>query len=119
MYLLRWTMRALIFAFAISAASAQPSPVRLELIPPSPISDKVEIDIRGAIQNDSAHQQQFTANLYLDQETPSDRISADQLTVPAHASRGVYARRSAAGLAGKHRVILVVTGRDGTRRCES
>ncbi len=119
MYLLRWTMRALIFAFAITAASAQPSPVRLELIPPSPISDKVEIDIRGAIQNNSAQQQQFTAALYLDHESPADRISADQLTVPAHASRGVYARRSAAGLAGKHRVILVVTGPDGIRRCES
>ncbi|HUD14722.1 MAG TPA: DUF4434 domain-containing protein [Terracidiphilus sp.] len=118
MHISRWTMRALILAIAIPSALAQPSAVRLELIPPSPITDKIDIDIRGAIENNSSRAQQYAVRVYLDHETEADRISSEQITVPAHASSGVYARRSASGLAGKHHVILVVAGRQGTTRSE-
>ena len=119
MHLLRWTLHALIFMIAIPlAALAERAPVRLELIPPSPISDKVDIDIRGAIENNSGSPQHYTASIYLDHETAPTRIDMEQITVPAHASGGISARHSAARLVGKHRVLLVVAGPAGTNRCE-
>ncbi len=119
MHPLRWTLHALIFVIAIPlGALAERAPVRLELIPPSPISDKIDIDIRGAIQNNSTRTHQYTASIYLDHETAAARISTEQITIPARASGGIYARRSAAGLAGKHRVILVVAGAAGSKRSE-
>jgi hypothetical protein len=114
----RWTINALLLAMAISPALAQQSSVRLELIPPSPITDKIEIDIRAAVENNSQRTKRYKVGIYLDQETEVARLSTEEISVPAHSSSGVYARRSAAGLKGKHRVILVATGRDGTVRSE-
>ena len=119
MQISRWTLRALALALVLPSAAAQKTPIRLELIPPSPITDKVSMDIRGAIENASSHSQRYTARFYLDQETERERIGTEEITVPAHANRGVFARRSAAGMAGKHRIILVVSSPMGTVRRES
>ncbi|HEY3625931.1 MAG TPA: DUF4434 domain-containing protein [Terracidiphilus sp.] len=118
MQISRLSFSVFLLSVLIPSLSAQAAAVRLQLIPPSPISDRIDIDIRGAIENNTARTQQYTASLYLDLESPKARISTEQITVPAHASSGVYTRRAAAGLAGKHRVILVVAGPEGTRRCE-
>ena len=114
----RWIFKAVLSVVIIPSLPAYAQSARLTLIPPSPISDRIDMDIRAAIENDSATPQRFTASLYLDRETPEARISSEQVTVPTHESRGVYARRAAAGLAGKHRILLVVAGTIGTRRCE-
>jgi len=119
MQISRWTLRLLALAMALPSAVAQEPPVRLELIPPSPITDKTDMDIRGAVENRSAHSQKYMARFYLDRETESAQIGSEDITVPAHANRAVFTRRSAAGMAGKHRVILVVSGRRGTVRSES
>lgn len=103
---------------ASSLAVAQRPAVRLQIIPPSPITDKTEMDIRGALENTSPHSQHYTACIYLDQETAQAQISSERITVPAHGTRGVYARRSAAGLAGIHHVIFVVSSRSGSARSE-
>jgi hypothetical protein len=118
MHIRRWTVSALLFAMAISPTLAQPSSVRLELIPPSPMTDKVDIDIRAAVENHSPRTQRYTIGIYLDQESDASRISKEEIRIPAHASSGVYARRSAAGLAGQHRIVLVVAGRRGTERSQ-
>lgn len=117
MRILRWTLYSFFLGIGVPWLLAQAQPIRLELIPPSPISDKIEIDIRGAIENHSAHARQFTAKLYFDSEEPRTLFRTEQILVPAHGSQGLYARRPASGLAGQHHVILVVTGPGGTRRC--
>lgn len=99
------------------ALGQQPT-VRLELIPPSPVTDKIVLDIRGAVQNDTGSSRSYAVSLYLDQETPSARMYSQKLQVPAHASTGVYYRRPTAGWAGKHRVILVAAGLGAIRRVE-
>jgi hypothetical protein len=114
-----WTFNALLLAAGVSSALAQTSQLRLELIPPSPVSDKVEIDIRGAVENNSDRAHSYAVSLYLDHESEDARIRTQQITIPAHASGGIYARRPAAGLAGNHLVIMDVRNGHEMTRIES
>ena len=61
----------LLVGLASASAFAERKTTRLELIPPSPVTDKVILDIRGAVENDSSAARQYSISLYLDRESPS------------------------------------------------
>ena len=42
--------------------------VSLTLIPPSPVTDQIILDIRAGVRNDGATPQSFSAAFYLDEE---------------------------------------------------
>lgn len=92
---------------ALTPASGQQPVARLALIPPSPVTDKIMLDIRGAVENTGNRSRQFRLALYLDQESPSAQVRIQSLRIPAHASAGIFYRRSTQGWAGRHHVILV------------
>jgi hypothetical protein len=80
---------------------------RLELIPPSPVTDKITLDIRGAVENLSDRALTFRMALYLDRETPSTLVQSRLQRLEPGASAGIRFRRSTRGWPGHHRIILV------------
>jgi hypothetical protein len=91
-----------------TSATALGQTLRLELIPPSPVTDKIALDLRGAVENVSARPLDLRAALYLDRENAAGLLDAKTLHVAAHTSAGIYSQRSTTGLVGSHRVLLVV-----------
>jgi len=107
---------SLFIALVSTTAFAQQHSVRLELIPPSPVTNKVVLDIRGAVENDSNADQQYSLSLYLDQESPSALLHTEKVKVRAHGSAGIYYRHSTEQWAGTHRLILVAKNAIGPVR---
>ena len=90
----------------VTARGQMPAP-RLALIPPSPVTDKIMIDIRGAVENFSDRRQAITLALYFDQESPSTMVRTQSQQVAAHGHAAISYRRSTQAWTGQHRVILV------------
>jgi hypothetical protein len=109
----RWFVGVLLLGTISASAVGQRQAVRLELIPPSPVTDKIILDVRGAVENNSDLDRMYEISLYLDRESPATRVQTEKKRIPAHGNAGIYYRRSTAGWAGKHQVILVATRSDG------
>ncbi len=90
----------------VTTAAQQPS-VSLTLIPPSPVTDKITLDVRGAVANQSATPRQFEVSFYLDREESKNLLHRESLDVPAESARSVFFRWPTSGSAGRHRVLLV------------
>jgi hypothetical protein len=111
----RW-FAFLLIIFASSCALAQQQNVRLELVPPSPVTDKITIDIRGAVENNSPSDAAYKVALYLDHESPNALLHAEDVRIPAHSNTGIYYRHSTAQWSGRHQIILVATNKTGQVR---
>lgn len=103
-------MISLLAALVSTTALTQKQTARLELIPPSPVTNKVVLDIRGAVENDSSVDQQYSLSLYLDRESSSALLAEEKVRVRARGSAGIYCRHSTEQWAGKHQLILVAVG---------
>lgn len=114
---MRWAGLAGFLALAL-AASAQVPAARLELIPPSPVTDKIVLDIRGAVENHSSQPRVYSVSLFVDGQAAGNRVAFRKLRIPAHASAGVDFRRSTAGWAGRHRMVLVADAPGQSARTE-
>ncbi|MGE5296211.1 MAG: hypothetical protein ACM3VT_15425, partial [Solirubrobacterales bacterium] len=55
--------------------------ISLTLIPPSPVTDRIELDIRGSVRNDVDAARTFEVALYLDEEKPEQRLHQAALTI--------------------------------------
>jgi hypothetical protein len=108
----------LMAGMALSSADGQQSVARLALIPPSPVTDKIMLDVRGAAENPGNRNRRFTLSLYLDQESPATLVCREKLRIPAHASAGIYYRRATKGWVGRHRVIFVAESGSSAVRTE-
>jgi len=89
---------------------------RLELIPPSPVTNKVVLDIRGAVENNGNSASEYTISLYLDREVPSALLDKKEVKVGSHGNVGIYYRHSTNQWAGRHVLILVATSPSGSVR---
>lgn len=114
----RWLQGLLVFWSLSAFAFGQKPVTRLELVPPSPITNKIALDIRGAVENTSSLNLRYKISLYLDRETPATRVCFENLSIPAHGHAGIYCRRSTGDLVGPHRVILVAASTSGQARAE-
>jgi len=99
----------LVAALAADAATSSPklSQVSLTLIPPSPVTEQITVDIRGAVRNSEGKSRSFTVAVYLDEEKPAARLHVEELEVAPGSARGIAFRWPARGQAGRHRVLLV------------
>lgn len=90
----------------------------LTLIPPSPVTDQIELDVRGAVWNHTATPQSFDLTVYLDDENVASVLYHKKVNVAAGTAEGIQFRWPTASHAGKHRIIIV--GRNGleTQRTE-
>ena len=96
-------------------ASAQQA-ARLELVPPSPVTNKVMLDIRAAVENNSNSQHEYSISLYLDREEPSALLNKENAKIGSHGNVGVHYRHSTEQWAGQHLLILVATSPAGSIR---
>lgn len=112
----RFSLIPVFVALVCTFASGQRPTARLELIPPSPVTNKVVLDIRGAVENDSNAEQEYALSLYLDHELPSALLHTERVNVRAHSSAGIYYRQSTEQWAGAHRLILVAKNAAGPVR---
>ena len=115
---LRWLTTLLLGGMTWAAASGQQPLVRLALVPPSPVTDKIMLDIRGAVENTGNRSRLFKLALYLDGESPSALVNSHPGRISAHASAGISYRRSTQGWTGRHRVLLVATSQSQQFRAE-
>lgn len=83
-------------------------PVSLTTVPPSPVSERVTLDVRAGIWNTSEAQATYAVRFYLDEETPENLFHEQNLEVAAKSCAGVYARRPMAGSAGSRKLLAVV-----------
>jgi len=97
-----------------SILSASPE-IRLTVIPPSPVTDKIILDIRGAFANEAAEASAWQAELYLDRIDPACLLHKAQGTAAPKSCEGVAFRYPAAGRAGRHELILTVAMNGGAR----
>jgi hypothetical protein len=80
--------------------------IAVTLIPPSPISERTMLDIRAGFRNDRGTTLSCEAEIFLDQESPSNRICKESLDLPSNSARAIRCRWPAAGKAGKHEVVV-------------
>jgi len=106
----------LLVGLASASAFAERKTTRLELIPPSPVTDKVILDIRGAVENDGSAARQYSISLYLDRESPSALLHTENPLIQAHGNAGIYYRHSTEQWEGRHRIILVASSKSGKAR---
>jgi len=97
---------ALLPCVLASATCAAAPVVRLELIPPSPVTDKITLDLRGAVQNTSYTALRCRTAIYIDRHSPDARVEVLSTVIAPHGSVGISHRLSTEGLAGTHKIIL-------------
>lgn len=90
--------------------------VSLTLIPPGKITNKVDLDIRGGIVNESVSQQTYQVSLYWDKEKKDALLYETTVTLPAGKAETVKVVIPTKERVGKHKVILKVAGADKTYR---
>ncbi|HUT24525.1 MAG TPA: DUF4434 domain-containing protein, partial [Sumerlaeia bacterium] len=91
---------------ALAAAPKQKPNVSLTLIPPSPVTDKIAVDARGAVWNRGDESVEFDVAFYLDEETPANLLHREKLKVAAKSAAGASFRWPTKGRAGKHRIVF-------------
>src|SRR5579864_416314 len=106
----RWCLISLLVVPLSVSAFTQEQVARLELIPPSPVTNKVILDVRGAVENNGDADRQYSVSLYLDRESPSALLQNEKVKIRAHGNAGIYYRHSTDQWAGKHQLILVAEG---------
>ena len=110
---------ACVFAgWLAGAATADVGQASLTLIPPSPVTDQITLDIRAAVRNDTDTAKQFAVAVYLDEEKPGSRLHQETLNVAPRTSAGIKFRWQTKGHAGQHSVLLVAQAGEKTGRFE-
>jgi len=99
------------------AGRAKP-PLSLTLIPPSPVTDQITLEIRGAVRNRGDRAETFDVTFFLDKEDPGALLHRDQVEVAPGEAEGVSFRWPTKGRAGKHRVLVLARCATETRRAE-
>ncbi len=112
---------AVVLTFAV-VGFAQEEPklpeASLTLIPPSPVTDQIKVDIRAALRNDSDAIRTFDVALFLDKEQPENTLLRESVEVAAHSASGVRHLWTATGQGGEHRLLLVAKSGDRTIKAE-
>ena len=84
------------------------SHVGLTAIPPGPVTDKVQVELRVGIRNTGKRPLKAHALLHVNRRIPSRLVLDELVTVPAGGSRVVSARWNTSGQAGVHRILCRV-----------
>lgn len=111
-----WSLSFVLLGLVPVQAWGQQRSVRLELIPPSPVTDKIILDIRGAVENNGDSDQDYRLSLYFDRESESSLLHSENVRIAAHGNTGIYYRHSTESWTGHHRLILVADSRNEKAR---
>ena len=93
-------------AFADSVPPIKPN-ISLTLIPPSPVTDQIILDVRAGIWNNTDVKKTVYVSFYLDVEKKSNLLHKQTISITANANAGIKFPWSTKGMAGNHKIILV------------
>ena len=89
--------------------------VSLTLVPPSPVTNKVKLDIRGAIWNNSSNTVDYNISLYIDNVEKDFCIYKKDIALQAGSNDGIQVWLDTEKYAGDRNIIMVVKSELGTR----
>jgi len=119
---MRMTQFVVAVLLASVAQAQQPgsssSALSLTLIPPSPVTDQISLDIRAAVRNHANAARQFEVSLYLDEESPPNRLHREMVRVAPNEDASIKFLWPTKGHAGGHRVLLVAKAHNSVQRSE-
>ncbi|MEO5908065.1 MAG: DUF4434 domain-containing protein [Ginsengibacter sp.] len=81
--------------------------VGLTLIPPSPVTDQILLDIRAGIHNDENFPIKVNITFYIDEEKKGNILYDKTVTIDKQAAKAVKFRWPTKNKAGDHKIILV------------
>ena len=109
------TFLLLFSLFSLVSLQAE-NKVSLTLIPPGKITNKVDLDIRGGIVNESASQQTYQVALYWNKENKDALLYETVVTIPAGKAETVKVVIPTKDRVGKNKVIFKVANGGKTYR---
>lgn len=104
--------------FTHASPNKGPKPnISLTLIPPSPVTDQITLDIRAGIWNHTAATKTIEASFYLDTEKKGSLLHRQTITIAANDNGGIKFRWPTKGKAGNRKIILVTkSGKETLRK---
>ena len=100
-------------------ADAACPPLRLALIPPSPVSDAIRLEIRAGISNRAGTAAAFDVAFYLDRARADALLHRERAEVGPASTCAVSLRWPTKGMAGAHRILCVAAGPAEELRAEA
>jgi hypothetical protein len=85
----------------------------LTLVPPSPITNKVNLDIRGAIWNNSSKVIDYSVSLYIDRIQKDLCIYMKDITLQPENNTGIQVWLNTGKYAGDRKIIMIVKSKLG------
>ena len=83
--------------------------ISLTLIPPSPVTDQIMLDVRAAIYNNTKASKTIKVRIYLDSEQKSNLLYQRSFVLVGKANAGIKFPWKTKGHAGDHKIIMVTT----------
>jgi hypothetical protein len=110
-----------LFLFAAGNLSAQDyrasaREVSLTLIPPSPVTDQINLDVRGGVKNNTHYEMTFNVTFYLDKEVTAAVLHQQKIIVGPESAKEIKFRWATKGKVGLHKIILIGTSGNHTFR---
>lgn len=99
-----------------TSATSVSSRASLTLVPPSPVTDQIELEIRGGVENTTDVAIDYHVAFYWDEVDSATRVYQETVTVQPGQKRLVRHRVSTAQQAGQREVVMVVEGGAGESR---
>lgn len=83
--------------------------IGLTLIPPSPVTNQIKLDIRGAVWNRTDVSRMFDVTIYLDVKRAANKLYQASLNIPAKSAAGFKYLFPTKGREGHHRILMIAS----------
>jgi hypothetical protein len=88
--------------------------ISLTLVPPSPVTNKVKIDVRAAIWNYTKNAESYKVNLYIDNQSKNNLVFTKDIRLEPGKNTGIQYWFDTKTYAGNHKIILEARSASGT-----
>ncbi len=112
----------LLFTYAKQLYATQDPNVKpeisLTLIPPSPVTDQIVLDVRAGIWNNTKVKKTILVRIYLDKEDKANLLHQQTVILASKSNTGIKFPWKTTGQAGNHKIIMVTKSGEKTLHTE-
>lgn len=101
---------SILFSQTITFGAGSNFSSSMTLVPPSPVSDKINLSINGAVWNNEDQSKEYNVSIYFDDELLHNEI----LTVATNSAKGIYFQVPTQNRTGVHQINFI-TESDGIK----